>query len=148
MSSITRVVAIALLMTIAATGSAQVASENSVVLAFQRATDTYAFLHRRLERRGEPIAEARQGEFFTPALQVVLRARIERALRAHAQTAVDVHGAELATGFALRPCILAALPSLPSELEYRMAGRDLVLFDRHASLIVDSLPGAVPDQLP
>lgn len=29
-----------------------------------------------------------------------------------------------------------------------MAGRDLVLFDKHASLIVDSLPGAVPDQLP
>lgn len=152
MNSITRAVAVAvtIVMMIAATGSAQVASENSVVLAFQRAVDNYVFLHRRLERRVEPMAESRPGDLFTPAVQVALRARIEKALRAHAQTAADLHAGELAkgAGLALRPCILAALPPLPAELEYRMAGRDLILFDTHARLIVDSLPGAVPDQLP
>lgn len=167
--SITRAVAVAvvLLTMIAATGSAQVASENSVVLAFQRATDNYAFLHRRLERRGEPLAEARQGDLFTPAVQVVLRARIERALRAHAHTAADVHAAELAAASdarevllrvnesvpwqvatALHSCLLAALPGLPSELEFRMVGSNLVLIDMHASLIVDVLHRAVPDRLP
>ena len=152
MNSTTRAVAVAvtILMMIAANGSAQVASENSVVLAFQRAADDYAFLHRRLERRVEPLAGARQGDLFTPVVLVALRARIDRALRAHAHTAADVHAAELAKGFdlALPPCILAALPPLPSELEYRIVGRDLILFDPHASLVVDSLPRAVPDRLP
>jgi hypothetical protein len=38
--------------------------------------------------------------------------------------------------------LLFALPPLPAELQYRIIGRSLVLWDHHANLIVDFLPGA------
>ena len=40
------------------------------------------------------------------------------------------------------PQLLFALPPLPPELQYRIIGRALVLWDHHANLIVDILPGA------
>ena len=40
--------------------------------------------------------------------------------------------------------VLAALPPLPHELQYRFVGRDLVLVDTHADLVVDILRNAVP----
>jgi hypothetical protein len=40
------------------------------------------------------------------------------------------------------PQLLQSLPALPKELQYRMIGRSLVLWDHHANLIVDFLPGA------
>lgn len=42
------------------------------------------------------------------------------------------------------PQLLAALPPLPPELQYRIIGRSLVLWDHHADLIVDFLAGAFP----
>ena len=39
--------------------------------------------------------------------------------------------------------LLWALPSLPEELEYRFVGRDLVLLDVRARLVVDILPDAL-----
>jgi hypothetical protein len=42
------------------------------------------------------------------------------------------------------PLILVNLPRLPDGLEYRFMGRDLILRDRDANLIVDFVPGAVP----
>ena len=41
------------------------------------------------------------------------------------------------------PCVLAVLPPLPDELQYRFVGRDLVLVDIEANLIVDVLPEAI-----
>jgi hypothetical protein len=41
------------------------------------------------------------------------------------------------------PTVLRALPALPDELEYRFVGRDLVLIDIHANLVVDILDAAV-----
>ena len=40
------------------------------------------------------------------------------------------------------PQLLHLLPTLPKELHYRIIGRALVLWDHHANLIVDFLPGA------
>jgi hypothetical protein len=40
--------------------------------------------------------------------------------------------------------LLARLPPLPEELEYRFAGRDLLLLDTRAGLVVDLIVGAVP----
>ena len=37
------------------------------------------------------------------------------------------------------PCVVDVLPALPSELQYRIVGRDLVLTDVHASVVVDIL---------
>ena len=40
------------------------------------------------------------------------------------------------------PNLLANLPKLPEELEYRVVGKDLILRDVPANLIVDFMPGA------
>jgi hypothetical protein len=40
--------------------------------------------------------------------------------------------------------LLEALPTLPKDLEYRFAGRTLILRDRDAALIIDFLPAALP----
>jgi len=42
------------------------------------------------------------------------------------------------------PLILVNLPRLPDGLEYRFMGRDLILRDRDANLVVDFVSGAVP----
>lgn len=41
-------------------------------------------------------------------------------------------------------CLLIALPRLPPELQYAFVGRDLILRDVHAGLIVDFVPRAIP----
>ena len=43
------------------------------------------------------------------------------------------------------PSVLLTLPPLPSSLHYRFVGRDLVLVDSVAQLVVDLLPAAAPD---
>jgi len=43
----------------------------------------------------------------------------------------------------VRDKVNGALPRLPPELQYRIAGRSLVLWDHHANLIVDFLPRAL-----
>jgi hypothetical protein len=42
------------------------------------------------------------------------------------------------------PKVLLSLPRLPDELEYRFIGRDLILRDTHADLIVDLMRAAIP----
>jgi len=42
------------------------------------------------------------------------------------------------------PTLLLRLPKLPKELDYRFVGRNLILRDVGASLIVDYLPNAIP----
>ena len=39
--------------------------------------------------------------------------------------------------------VIVALPALPDVLQYRFVGRDLVLVDIEADLIVDVLPRAL-----
>ena len=42
------------------------------------------------------------------------------------------------------PTLLQKLPKLPDELEYRIVGRDLLLFDVRANLVVDLLHEVLP----
>jgi hypothetical protein len=42
------------------------------------------------------------------------------------------------------PRLLQRLPALPPAIDYRFVGRDLVLVDTSASLVIDYLPEAVP----
>ncbi len=42
------------------------------------------------------------------------------------------------------PSLLMNLPPLPPELEYRAVGRNLVLRDIGANLVVDMIPGGIP----
>lgn len=113
----------------------------------------------RVERR-----EAAQGDLFTPALGRELRVRVNEALLEHGFTAADIHRSAQTDainpfqvrlhvngtfpwvlGAAMFPCVIEALPPLPSELQYRIVGNDLVLIDVHASLIVDILPNVLAD---
>ena len=43
------------------------------------------------------------------------------------------------------PSVLLTLPPLPPSLHYRFVGRDLILVDSVAQLVVDLLPAAAPD---
>jgi hypothetical protein len=126
---------------------------------------TVAELNRIIEELAAAIRaerhDARQGDFFTPVLSTELRARIAGALCDNGFTPGDVRRSEqleadgaaailrvngtfpwvLAT--AMFPCVIAALPPLPPELQYRVVGDALVLIDVHASLIIDLLPHAL-----
>ena len=127
---------------------------------FRRAVETMAHAIRAAR------AEAQQGDVFNPAVQRTIRDRIAGALRANGLTPADLRAAERHDGVApgtvtlrvngsfpwaastaMFPSILDVLPALPPELQYRMVGRDLVLVDVHASLVVDILPQALADEL-
>lgn len=104
--------------------------------------------------------QAKQGDFFDP--------RASRAVQQ--QLAAAVYGRDVAkllltindeptrnqqpkvymrypttSSMATMPTtLLDVLPSLPKELEFRFMGRDLVLRDREAALVLDYVPGALP----
>jgi len=75
-------------------------------------------------REGNPKHE-------TGSVQVLVRVNAEYPL-----------GAPLST---VPPSLLLTLPPLPAPLEYRFVGRDLILFDSVAGLIVDFLAAAAPN---
>jgi hypothetical protein len=105
-------------------------------------------------------ADARQGDIFSPALAGYFRTLVVDTLRkggikdmlAIVEDENLVHVPATVNGdypagrsISLMPsCLLAALPPLPSELQYRFVGRDLILWDTHAGLIVDFVPDAIP----
>jgi len=105
---------------------------------------------------------AREGSIFAPAVAYVLAARLERAI-AHLGTTPGEVWIAMNKGYLsgvpeievndrfppiryarIWPALLAALPALPDELQYRFVGRDLVLVDVHADLVVDILRDALP----
>ena len=108
-------------------------------------------------------AEAQQGDLITPDVARMFRRRIATCLPASEWAAIVSENAEdeegvpagpppalhvnmewpeqVPFGF-VPPQMLAVLPRLPAELQYRIIGNALVLWDHHANLIVDVLPGA------
>jgi hypothetical protein len=44
------------------------------------------------------------------------------------------------------PTLLLKLPQLPEEVKYRFVGRDLILVDTEANVILDFIKDAVPDR--
>jgi hypothetical protein len=129
-------------------------------------TSDPAQLRRAVDARASAIRAARAGaqagDIFTKEGGRVLRTRIHDALDRqgvavsvllHDMAADDEDGEATPAvngafpwmgGHAMWPFMIAALPPLPAELEYRFIGRDLVLLDVHAELIVDILPAALP----
>jgi hypothetical protein len=103
---------------------------------------------------------ARQGDFFSPLVAEMVREIIGEATEAGAwwtfTPPMDEEG-RLLPGLHPRvydpfpnqeteeipAAVVYILPTLPSELEYRMVEYDLVLWDVCADLIVDVLPYAV-----
>ena len=100
-----------------------------------------------------------QGAIFTPETRTIFRRRLRRELQgpngaelkkamsddAPSPIPLRVH-AEYPPGWPLAsvpPSVLAVLPTLPHDLEYRFVGRDMILHDVHANLIVDFIRDAV-----
>lgn len=111
-------------------------------------------------REARPLA--RQGNVFSPGVAAMIRARLERAMLAHGHRPDDVLAAineerlpgmpdpevnqpfPWGLGSAMWPTLLAALPELPRELEYRFWDRHLVLIDLHPNIVVDIMVDALP----
>jgi hypothetical protein len=105
---------------------------------------------------------AGQGDIITPDVARMFRRQIATCLApeewqailaelAEDERGVPIRGVELRVNMAwpghvpygfMPPQLLAALPPLPPELQYRIIGRSLVLWDHHANLIVDFMPAA------
>ncbi len=128
-------------------------AESQVIVAFQRAADAYAFAHRRTERRGAPPGLLVEGGFFTPLAAAEFRTRLRLAMSRGGCDQPDSSGADFRVpqvnassegSRALSPCIVAYLPKLPAELEFRSAGVALVLADAHLHVVVDVLHAAFP----
>lgn len=100
---------------------------------------------------------AKQGDIFTPPAEMEIRrllriamqpgdaAKVRQSLRA--AEPVQLHlkvGDEYPAHVPLQstpPTLLENLPKLPPEIEYRIIGRDLVLLDTKANLVVDVIAG-------
>jgi len=105
---------------------------------------------------------AQAGNMFTPAVATVVTRALERSIADHGYTVAEVLAAinvgylpgmpdpEVNGRFPAErdiqvwPALLAVLPPLPAELQYRFVNRDLVLVDTHADLVVDILKDALP----
>lgn len=100
-------------------------------------------------------AEAKQGDIFTPTISVAFRKALLLEMNANTWAAImDDNPGELSVQIngsypegkplsTVPPNILAVLPRLPDDIEYRFLGRDLILLDTRASVILDRIPYAI-----
>ena len=100
-------------------------------------------------------ADAKQGDIFTPAISDEFRKVLRRELNDNRWAAVmDDNPGEFKTRMngtypkrkplsTVPPSILAVLPWLPDDIEYRFLGRHLILFDTRARVILDRIPYAI-----
>jgi len=101
--------------------------------------------------------QARQGDLFTPEVvglfqrlvAMAMRGKDGALIRTSFQRAEPVESGHLEVNTAypdglplqsMPPSLLLNLPRLPKELEYRFVGRELILRDTQANLIVDVIP--------
>lgn len=113
---------------------------------------------------GEQIATARrgarQGDVLIPEMQTYVRGLLKRifggpAGRQLRSSIMDENPVKMDLRINQRypdtvplstmpPEVLAALPKLPEEIEYRFIWDQLILLDPHAHIIIDYLPDAIP----
>ena len=109
----------------------------------------------------EARKDAKQGDIFTPEIRTMLRrlmypetkgveGRENKAAMAEEKhelkdVSLKVNAAypDSAPLMTVPPNILAALPKLPEDLEYRFVNRHMILLDVHANLIVDYVVNAI-----
>jgi hypothetical protein len=128
--------------------------KDSTALQLNNASDALAGAIQRAR------VKARVGAIFSEPVAAAIKRRINDLMRtgkmSEVLAGIDDDGAaspaptvhlrfpssvQLAT---MPPSLLAVLPPLPRELEYRIVGRTLVLRDVDASLVLDYIPNAVP----
>lgn len=129
-----------------------------------RVTNKSAEISNRSDMLAGAIQRARgaapQGEFFDVTAARAIKARLATAVKGESVASLlarindepilkgppSVHlRYPAASSLATMPAqLLSALPALPHGLEYRLAGRALILRDSDAALILDFLPDALP----
>jgi hypothetical protein len=134
-------------------------SEMEKGLPAQNVTDDPAEIRSATRALAEKIrlarAGAREGDIFTPKISV----EFKKALRQEMNPSIwgdimddnpgefraEINGSypEEKTFSTVPPNILAALPRLPEDIQYRFLGRHLILFDVRASLIIDRIHFAI-----
>jgi hypothetical protein len=99
--------------------------------------------------------EAKQGDIFTPTISVEFRKALILEMNANTWAAImDDNPGEFFTQIngtypegkplsTVPPNILAVLPRLPDDVQYRFLGRHLILLDTRANLILDRIPYAI-----
>lgn len=103
---------------------------------------------------------AKQGDIITPATQQVFRQLLTRVFsgqegRELKATIMDVNPGDIGLTVngrypdqiplsTMPPPVLAALPKLPADLEYRFIGDRLILLDVHAHTIADYMDNVFP----
>ena len=139
-----------------------------VLQDFKQRSDKYMELHKRLEKEAPPLkkaddpariqasqqalatairserAGAKQGDIFTPEIAERLRRLIYPEVVGTKAVVLKVNAPYTADSLpTVPPNVLLNLPQLPEDLEYRIIGRDLILRDVHANLIVDFIPRVI-----
>jgi len=134
-------------------------NEDAVTIAAHRVALARAIRARRATARRGDIFDAR----VVPTIVARVRTELEGAEGRPARKVIregnpryDVEGSvpvavKINASYPLRapvstvpPSVLLVLPPLPDALEYRFVGRDLILRDVEANLIVDFIVGAAP----
>lgn len=109
----------------------------------------------------EARPDAKAGDIFTPEVSQVFKLLIARTMQGPQANEIraTLRHAEPVGKVPLRvnapypehlplqsspPSLLLNLPELPPELDYRIVGRDLVLRDAGADIIVDFITNAIP----
>jgi hypothetical protein len=103
-------------------------------------------------------AGAKEGDLFTPTISVAFRKALILEMDANTWAAImDDNPGEFSNEIngtypegkplsTVPPSILAVLPRLPDDIQYRFLGRHLILLDTRANVILDRIPFAI--QLP
>ncbi len=129
------------------------------------ATDTSPQLIDKHQRGLEQLmvvsrAAAKRGDIFTPDAERLFRRVLGQVFagadgRQLKATIMDEHTADVKLAVNARypdqiplstmpPQVLAVMPKLPDELEYRFIGARLILLDVHAHIVVDYIDNALP----
>ena len=100
-------------------------------------------------------AGAKQGDMFTPTISVEFRRALTVEMDADTWAAImDDNPGELSNQIngtypegkplsTVPPNILAVLPRLPDDIQYRFLGRHLILVDTRANVILDRIRHAI-----
>jgi hypothetical protein len=116
-----------------------------------------AFQHQLAAKIRQLRSSAKQGDIFTPEITSLFRHLVSTAMksangtkiRSSFQHAEPIKGLHLGINESypdsvplqsMPPSLLLNLPKLPKELEYRFVGRELVLRDVPANVVVDFIP--------
>ncbi|HET9942437.1 MAG TPA: hypothetical protein VFR05_03790 [Terriglobia bacterium] len=93
----------------------------------------------------ETIKQKTEGKEGAAARATILGEGNPKSAESQTDVKLSVNGTYPTTAplSTVPPSILMALPSLPKELQYRFVGRNLILLDTEANLIVDFIPNVV-----